>query len=180
MKNAPRAKAGFTLIELLVVIAIIGILAGVILSSFTDSRKKARDAKRLTELHSIETALELYYGAHNYYPSNQVIALDTSRGNSDDGVVNNWGSQSNLQVLVTEKFLSVLPIDPLNTSAQTTNPLNNQLADNFIYNYVPSSPTAVPPCIASGANKCTRYILCARMEKLPQRVDGFGRYCITR
>lgn len=58
-------KRGFTIIELLVVVAIIGILAGVIIASVADSRQRARDARRKTELKSIENAVELYAGFNN-------------------------------------------------------------------------------------------------------------------
>ena len=51
---------GFTLIELLVVIAIIAILAAVLLSSFDEARKSARDDARKAELKELQLALELY------------------------------------------------------------------------------------------------------------------------
>jgi prepilin-type N-terminal cleavage/methylation domain-containing protein len=61
---------GFTLIELLVVIAIIGILASVVLASMNSARKKARDARRLSDLKQLQSALELYSDAHgNVYPT---------------------------------------------------------------------------------------------------------------
>ena len=62
-------KKGFTLIELLVVIAIIGILSSVVLVSLQSSRAKARDAKRIADLGSIQQALALYYDSNNGYPA---------------------------------------------------------------------------------------------------------------
>lgn len=58
-------KRGFTIIELLVVVAIIGILTGVVLVAISDSRQRARDARRKTELKSIENAIELYASYNN-------------------------------------------------------------------------------------------------------------------
>ncbi|PIS08253.1 hypothetical protein COT76_02470, partial [Candidatus Berkelbacteria bacterium CG10_big_fil_rev_8_21_14_0_10_33_10] len=52
---------GFTLIELLVVIAIIGILAGVVVVNVGSAQAKARDAKRISDMKAIQTALEMYY-----------------------------------------------------------------------------------------------------------------------
>lgn len=61
-------KRGFTLIELLVVISIIGLLSSIVLASLNTAREKARDAKRQGDLHSIQTALELYYTTYGAYP----------------------------------------------------------------------------------------------------------------
>src|ERR1044072_6097963 len=63
-----NTKRGFTLIELLVVIAIIGLLSSVVLASLNGARKKGRDARRLSDLKQLQTALELYYSDHTAYP----------------------------------------------------------------------------------------------------------------
>lgn len=62
-------KRGFTVLELLVVISIIGLLSGVILSSLDITRKKARDARRLSDMNQIVLALDLYYNDNGRYPS---------------------------------------------------------------------------------------------------------------
>lgn len=62
-------KKGFTLIELLVVIAIIGVLSTLAVVALGSARQKANDAKRLSDVKQIQTALELYYTDHNQYPS---------------------------------------------------------------------------------------------------------------
>jgi len=63
------AQRGFTLIELLVVVAIISLLSSMALASLNDTRARARDAQRITELRQIRTALEQYYVDHSEYPS---------------------------------------------------------------------------------------------------------------
>jgi type II secretion system protein G len=64
-----RVQKGFTLIELLVVIAIIGLLASIVLVSLNSARAKARDAKRMSDLRQIQTAIEMYADDHNgQYP----------------------------------------------------------------------------------------------------------------
>ena len=60
---------GFTLIELLVVIAIIGILSSVVLASLNSARVKGRDAARISNVKSLETAMELYYNDNGGYPT---------------------------------------------------------------------------------------------------------------
>lgn len=65
-KFSPR---GFTLIELLVVIAIIGILSTLAVVSLGNARQKSRDAKRVSDIKQVQTALELYYADKNAYPA---------------------------------------------------------------------------------------------------------------
>ena len=61
-------RRGFTLIELLVVIAIIGLLSSIVLASLNTARVKGRDTKRVSEMRSIQTAVELYYSTNGHYP----------------------------------------------------------------------------------------------------------------
>lgn len=72
--SLPVGRQGFTLIELLVVIAVIGILASVVLASLNSARAKARNAKRVANLHEIQTALEFYYSDYGYYPPTNMNA----------------------------------------------------------------------------------------------------------
>ena len=63
-----RSSRAFTLIELLVVIAIIGLLSSIVLASLNTARTKGEDAARISDIKSIETAMELYYNTNNHYP----------------------------------------------------------------------------------------------------------------
>ncbi|HAU07636.1 MAG: hypothetical protein A2568_01155 [Candidatus Yanofskybacteria bacterium RIFOXYD1_FULL_44_17] len=61
---------GFTLVELLVVIAIIGVLSTMLLLQLGTARAKARDAKRVTDVNQIRTAVEMFFDDNGgRYPS---------------------------------------------------------------------------------------------------------------
>jgi prepilin-type N-terminal cleavage/methylation domain-containing protein len=68
MKFRQLNNKGFTLIELLVVVAIISLLSSIVLASLQDARAKARDSKRIQDLHQFEIALALYYDTYGVYP----------------------------------------------------------------------------------------------------------------
>ncbi len=68
-------RKGFTLIEILVVISIIGILSALALVSFSSARLRSRDARRLSDLRQISTALELYNNDQGIYPTANNINL---------------------------------------------------------------------------------------------------------
>lgn len=111
-------KKGFTLIELLVVIAIIGILASVILASLNAARSKARDARRLSDLNQMQTALEMYYDSNGKYPQD-FYWCDSSKGvtaTSCSGYVGDAWNTGGLIDLSVQGFMPTLPVDPLNDS----------------------------------------------------------------
>lgn len=61
-------KKGFTLIELLVVIAIIALLSTLSVVALNSARVKSRDARRLSDIKQIRTALEMYFDQNDKYP----------------------------------------------------------------------------------------------------------------
>jgi uncharacterized protein (TIGR02145 family)/prepilin-type N-terminal cleavage/methylation domain-containing protein len=63
-----KRKQAFTLVELLVVVAIIGVIAGIAIVSLQQSRRNARDVKRLADIKEIRTALEFYFNENLSYP----------------------------------------------------------------------------------------------------------------
>lgn len=64
-------KKGFTLIELIVSVTIIAVLTVVGVVSYTGTNKKARDSRRVSDLHELRIALELYrQSVGSSYPAN--------------------------------------------------------------------------------------------------------------
>ncbi|MCM2339038.1 MAG: type II secretion system GspH family protein [Burkholderiales bacterium] len=106
MDKKNNKNKGFTLIELLVVVAIIGLLASVILSSLNTARIKARDAKRLSDMHQMEIALSLYYNAYGNYPYSDYAGCG---GWDSSGTP--AGTPSFITPLVSEKFLPINLLD---------------------------------------------------------------------
>jgi prepilin-type N-terminal cleavage/methylation domain-containing protein len=66
MKKLMR-QAGFTLIELLVVVAIMGILMAAGTVAFTNAQKSSRDARRESDVRSMQNAFEQYFTQNNSY-----------------------------------------------------------------------------------------------------------------
>lgn len=64
-----KNKNAFTLIEVLVVITIIGILMSILVLNFEESRKRARDNVRKSDLKSLQLALEVYKAQNGRYPA---------------------------------------------------------------------------------------------------------------
>ncbi|WKZ29394.1 MAG: type II secretion system protein [Patescibacteria group bacterium] len=85
-----RTQSGFTLIELLVVIAIIGLLSTLAVVALNSARQRSRDAKRVSDIRQIQTALELGFSETNNYPGGTSIVL----GSANYDVLCNVGGTS--------------------------------------------------------------------------------------
>jgi len=65
---AKSEKKGFTIVELLIVIVVIGILAAITIVAFSGVQQRARDAKRQSDINTMQKQLEIYYSTREYYP----------------------------------------------------------------------------------------------------------------
>lgn len=74
------SQKGFTIVELLIVIVVIGILAALVLNTFSGVQRRARDSQRQTDVNSIATQLEVYYNDRGGYPLANTITTGNLRG----------------------------------------------------------------------------------------------------
>jgi prepilin-type N-terminal cleavage/methylation domain-containing protein len=70
-------QKGFTIVELLIVIVVIGILAALVLNTFSGVQRRARDTERQTDITSVATQLEVYFQDNGKYPTPANLADDT-------------------------------------------------------------------------------------------------------
>ncbi|MEI9913478.1 MAG: prepilin-type N-terminal cleavage/methylation domain-containing protein [Candidatus Saccharibacteria bacterium] len=69
MIKLSKKQNGFTIIELLIVIIVIGILAAIVISTYSGIQVKQRNSKRQTDVQALQTQLEAFYSQNGYYPS---------------------------------------------------------------------------------------------------------------
>jgi prepilin-type N-terminal cleavage/methylation domain-containing protein len=63
-----KNQKGFTIVELLIVIVVIGILATLVIVTFSGIQRKARDTERKTDINAVTSQLEAFYAEAGYYP----------------------------------------------------------------------------------------------------------------
>ena len=92
-------KKAFTLLELLVVVGLIGIMVGLLAVSYSSTQRKARDAKRKTDLQAIRNSIEQYYAICDYqHPSSLGTSLACT------------------SVTPTTMIMATVPVDPKSTT----------------------------------------------------------------
>ncbi len=64
-----KNKKGFTIVELLIVIVVIGILATLVIVTFTGIQQKSRDTQRKTDINAVQSHVEAYYAQTGNYPT---------------------------------------------------------------------------------------------------------------
>ncbi len=110
-----RTRSGFTLIELLVVIAIIGLLSTLAVVALNSARQRSRDAKRVSDIRQIQTALELGFSETSNYP---VAATAITLGDTAYKVLCNVGGVSTFQASLVSPgtcgtvFMGLVPSNP--------------------------------------------------------------------
>lgn len=149
-----KKSRGFTLVELIIVVAIVGLLATAGAGAYLNSQKRARDARRKTDLETLRQAFELYRATNNEYPPFTPPAGGNGEGSTEtSGFINSITSTADGGPFI-------------NATSYPDDPQNNQ---NYFYNrnsastYVLCARLEVPesgfPCAGggncgSGAGSC--------------------------
>jgi len=69
MISLKNRNKGFTIVELLIVIVVIGILALLVITTYSGIQQKARNSQRQSDLQALQTQLEAFYSQNGYYPT---------------------------------------------------------------------------------------------------------------
>lgn len=134
-------QSGFTIVELLIVIVVIGILATLVIVTFTGVQQKARDTKRETDVKALASQLEAYYAQNASYPA--LTDLQT----------NTWVT-ANLKGLDTAGLIA-----PNGTAGTGGNTVVGSGAAATNYEYV-----VTPAGCTTAAKDCTAYTITATKE----------------
>lgn len=62
-------QQGFTIVELLIVIVVIGILAALVITTFTGIQKRARNTERETDIKALHGQVEAFFAQEGRYPT---------------------------------------------------------------------------------------------------------------
>jgi prepilin-type N-terminal cleavage/methylation domain-containing protein len=113
---------GFTLVELLVSLAVVAVLSLVVILAVNpaEQRKKARDARRLSDMQSIMKAISLYSvqtGDGNLQMTSEYGESESVNGGYDTSNIDNDGDGDPFIEFLQPYFGGGAPIDPVNDPA---------------------------------------------------------------
>ena len=134
-----KKQQGFTIVELLIVIVVIGILAALVITTFTGIQQKARNTERQTDIKAMHGQVEAFFAQNGKYPT---------LANMNDGT---WRT-ANMKGLDAEALK-----DPRGT-AQTL--VAAPAADAYAYAVLASDDTACD----NTTKDCAKYTLTATYE----------------
>lgn len=150
MTSLNKKQRGFTIVELLIVIVVIGILAALVITTFSGIQQKGRDTERQTDIKALHGQLEAYSAQNGRYPT---------LANLNDAAFRS----ANLKGLDAEALQ-----DPKGT-AQTL--VAAAVANSYAYIVTPSGCDN-----ADGGTDCASYTLTATLEG---QIEGQSTYSKT-
>lgn len=128
MISLKKRTQGFTIVELLIVIVVIGILALLVITTYSGIQAKARNSQRQTDVASIQTQLEAFYSQNGYYPSltdiNGATWRSTNMKSLDEEALADPSSPNSSKVLVdaqVERAYAYAVTDSTGASCEAVN-----------------------------------------------------------
>ena len=140
MISLNRKESGFTIVELLIVIVVIGILAALVVTTFSGIQRKARDSERQTDINAVHSQIEAYFAQNGRYPT-------VANLNDDSWVGSN---------------LPGLDVDALQDPKGADNNVATAAAAN-VYAYV-VTPSGCDNDPGTATVDCDTYVLTATLE----------------
>ncbi len=116
-------QRGYTFVEILVVVTIIAVIAGISAVSYSGITKSSRDARRMSDIEMIRSALELYRSETGYYPD---LSAD-SQGCLDVAEI------ADTSVTPSVSYLNLVPKDPKHPDMCYTYSKLTQVTYNLTY-----------------------------------------------
>lgn len=117
-------RKGFTIIELIIVVAIIAILTAIMTSNFGESKKKSRDAKRVSDIVQLQLALEMFFDRCNQYPTVTDVGAGMWPVGRVPSLIANNGCPTGIML---SSFIGKIPAPP--TTANYIYVVNNTYTD---------------------------------------------------
>jgi prepilin-type N-terminal cleavage/methylation domain-containing protein len=156
------ATRGFTIVELIITITIMGILLLLTVVSITSSQVAARDDERISDVESIQSALENFYavGTSSFTTVGQYPPVSITNSTT---ISQSFFPDINLKSLmapgVTDTTLTFIPATNNNQTVGGVIP--QPTVSQYVYQPITSDGTL---CVA-GNTDCRKYNLFYRLEK---------------
>jgi len=131
-------KNGFTLTELLIVIAIIALITAISTASYSRIATAGRDNRRVSDVMSIQQALELYHRDEGFYPAALTPGQEL------------LGSTTN------NVYLAKVPVAPTPADG-----ICSEAANNYTYNFISDDRYTLNYCLGRETSKVTAGKRCA-------------------
>ena len=137
-----KKQRGFTLIELLIIIVIIVILVSISVIALNGQRAKARDAKRISDVKQIRTALEFYYSDEGEYPieANPVVLGSQNKEKLCSKSVGGFVA-TETECNQESIYMTAIPIEPL----ASQNFIYSGSADGYDITFTTEQESSVGP-----------------------------------
>jgi len=143
-----KNKKGFTIVELLIVIVVIGILATLVIVTFTGIQQKGRNTQRQTDINAVDSHVEAFNAQYGFYPTQADLATAS----------------------FVSTYLKGLDPEALRDPKQATGATIGTAASATQYSYVAAGTGCVnttATTITNGSpvdNGCTSFVLTAQQE----------------